>query len=428
MRKIGNIIASFTGNVSNTNSVENTAVKNLNVKENSFKECLNIKSKSVKNDDSKEVDSTIKNTSKTKNSKDKKVVEEKVENKEVDNKEDEVIEELMSLLLNTEVNVEGKYEKIINENELFTKDTKTMLIDFVSSYNSTEIGNNEVVKEGKKETFMADIMELLKSDSSIDEKTLKNLLESVKESSSEIESPKELINFIKTNIDKESNTDNNEILEIKTTVTDTIKKENRSTSFDAKNSEASSEEKSQEGLDKEDTFLTSLIEENTDVKNEGTLVQVPKMVFEPLKDVKESAPLITNKTNMIEDVIKSVKYMRDESVKEIVLKVVPRSLGEVVISLSMDKGVMKANVTTNNADTYNLLAAKIEEMNRILDEFKVESFDLTYMNNSQYGEKNKEGNEKNNFQRSNGSSFISVDDDVIEEISDETYSNIDMLA
>ena len=217
-------------------------------------------------------------------------------------------------------------------------------------------------------------------------------------------------------------------MEIKTTVTDTIKKENRSTSFDAKNSEASSEEKSQEGLDKEDTFLTSLIEENTDVKNEGTLVQVPKMVFEPLKDVKESAPLITNKTNMIEDVIKSVKYMRDESVKEIVLKVVPRSLGEVVISLSMDKGVMKANVTTNNADTYNLLAVKIEEMNRILDEFKVESFDLTYMNNSQYGEKNKEGNEKNNFQRSNGSSFISVDDDVIEEISDETYSNIDMLA
>uniref|UniRef100_UPI0025CEA424 hypothetical protein n=1 Tax=uncultured Clostridium sp. TaxID=59620 RepID=UPI0025CEA424 len=67
MRKIGNIIASFTGNVSNTNSVENTAVKNLNVKENSFKECLNIISKSVKNDDSKEVDSTIKNTLNTKN-------------------------------------------------------------------------------------------------------------------------------------------------------------------------------------------------------------------------------------------------------------------------------------------------------------------------------------------------------------------------
>ena len=304
-----------------------------------------------------------------------------------------------------------------------------MMLDLVSAYNSTEINNDKIIIEGNNESSLADIMELLKSDSSIDKEMLDSILESVKRSSSsDLESPKEILNYIKTNIIKETNTDNSEIVENKTTLINSIDESENNIDLNTQHNETSSEGKNQEESNKEDTFLTSLIEGNDNVKSEGNLMQVPKMVFEPLKDIKEAAPALTNKTNIVEDIIKSVKYIRDESVKEVVLKVVPRRLGEVVISLSMDKGIMKANVTTNNAETYNLLATKIEEMNKILNEFKVESFDLTYMNNSEYGENKKQGNDKNKFQGNNKSSFISIEDDVIEETNDEIYSNIDMLA
>lgn len=437
MRKIGNIIASFTGTINNINSVEKSTGKDLNVKSNnSFKECLDTKNESIKkennneNDYSVESSDSIDDTVKIKEDKGKDSIEDKlskVESEKSDSKEYDAIEELLLMLLNGEINDNYNYEKVISENEFLSEEIKTMMLDLVSAYNSTEINNDKIIIEGNNESSLADIMELLKSDSSIDKEMLDSILESVKRSSSsDLESPKEILNYIKTNIIKETNTDNSEIVENKTTLINSIDENN--IDLNTQHNESSSEGKNQEESNKEDTFLTSLIEGNDNVKSEGNLMQVPKMVFEPLKDIKEAAPALTNKTNIVEDIIKSVKYIRDESVKEVVLKVVPRSLGEVVISLSMDKGVMKANVTTNNAETYNLLATKIEEMNKILNEFKVESFDLTYMNNSEYGENKKQGNDKNKFQGNNKSSFISIEDDVIEETNDEIYSNIDMLA
>ena len=437
MRKIGNIIASFTGTINNINSVEKSTGKDLNVKSNnSFKECLDTKNESIKkennneNDYSVESSDSIDDTVKIKEDKGKDSIEDKlskVESEKSDSKEYDAIEELLLMLLNGEINDNYNYEKVISENEFLSEEIKTMMLDLVSAYNSTEINNDKIIIEGNNESSLADIMELLKSDSSIDKEMLDSILESVKRSSSsDLESPKEILNYIKTNIIKETNTDNSEIVENKTTLINSIDENN--IDLNTQHNESSSEGKNQEESNKEDTFLTSLIEGNDNVKSEGNLMQVPKMVFEPLKDIKEAAPALTNKTNIVEDIIKSVKYIRDESVKEVVLKVVPRRLGEVVISLSMDKGIMKANVTTNNAETYNLLATKIEEMNKILNEFKVESFDLTYMNNSEYGENKKQGNDKNKFQGNNKSSFISIEDDVIEETNDEIYSNIDMLA
>lgn len=439
MRKIGNIIASFTGTINNINSVEKSTGKDLNVKSNnSFKECLDTKNESIKKENNKENDysvessDSIDDTVKIKEDKGKDSIEDKlskVESEKSDSKGYDVIEELLLMLLNGEVSDNYDYEKVISENEFLSEEIKTMMLDLVSAYNSTEINNDKIIIESKNESYITDIMELLKNDSSIDKEVLDSILESVKRnSSSELESPKEILNYIKANVIKETSTDNNEILENKTTLINSIDESENNIDLNTQHNETSSEGKNQEEPNKEDTFLTSLIEGNDNVKSEGNLMQVPKMVFEPLKDIKEAAPALTNKTNIVEDIIKSVKYIRDESVKEVVLKVVPRSLGEVVISLSMDKGIMKANVTTNNAETYNLLATKIEEMNKILNEFKVESFDLTYMNNSEYGENKKQGNDKNKFQGNHKSSFISIEDDVIEETNDEIYSNIDMLA
>ncbi|CDM68798.1 putative flagellar hook-length control protein [Clostridium bornimense] len=435
MRKIGNSIASFIDTINNMNSAEKSTGRDINIKSsNSFKECLDTKNKSIKNENSKEKDFFVKNsntiddTAKIKKDDGKNSIEDKpskVDSEESDSKEYDAIEELLLMLLNGKINDNYDYEKVISENEFLSEEVKTMILDLFSMYNSTE-NNDKTLIEGKSESSIADIMKLLKNDSSVDKEALDSILESVKRNSSEVESPKEILNYIKANVIKETNTDNNDILENKTTLINSIDENN--IDLNSENNETSSESKNQEQTNKEDTFLTSLIEGNDNVKSEGNLMQVPKMVFEPLKDVKESAPALTNKTNIVEDIIKSVKYIRDESVKEIVLKVVPRNLGEVVISLSMDKGVMKANVATNNAETYSLLATKIEEMNKILNEFKVESFDLTYMNNSEYGEKNKEGNDQNSFQGNGKSSFISIEDDVIEETSDEIYSNIDMLA
>jgi len=58
---------------------------------------------------------------------------------------------------------------------------------------------------------------------------------------------------------------------------------------------------------------------------------------------------------MEQDIVKNVKFMTMNDMKELTLKVVPKELGEISIKLIMESGIMKAKIQAVNKDTYNLI-------------------------------------------------------------------------
>ncbi len=98
--------------------------------------------------------------------------------------------------------------------------------------------------------------------------------------------------------------------------------------------------------------------------------------------VEVEAPININKNNLVNDFIKSVKYMEQNNVREMTVKVKPQELGEVVIRLTVENGLMKANITANNKEAYNLLNSKLQDLNNSLGngDIKIQNFTVDIYN------------------------------------------------
>ncbi|WP_027624829.1 flagellar hook-length control protein FliK [Clostridium lundense] len=133
--------------------------------------------------------------------------------------------------------------------------------------------------------------------------------------------------------------------------------------------------------------------------------------------------LVVNKDTIVSDVIKAVKYMDINNSKNLIVKINPKELGEIVINVTMENGKMKANITANNKEAFNLLNANISDINDKLQNsnIKIQNFSLSLYEDTTFfkdkeqrgqGSRNNRGNENKN----------NVIDDV-EEVSENNISN-----
>ncbi|GFZ30965.1 flagellar hook-length control protein [Clostridium zeae] len=75
---------------------------------------------------------------------------------------------------------------------------------------------------------------------------------------------------------------------------------------------------------------------------------------------------VINKNTMINDIVKSIKYMEKLDVKELTLKTNPGNLGEITIKLTLDTNTMKATLTANTKEAYGLLNDNLKELQKSL--------------------------------------------------------------
>lgn len=135
--------------------------------------------------------------------------------------------------------------------------------------------------------------------------------------------------------------------------------------------------------------------------------------------------IIVNKNNFVNDMIKSVKFMEINNMKEMTVKIMPKELGEVVIKLTMENGLMKANITAQNKEAYSLLNSNLKELNdKLGGEIKIQNFTIDIYN----GDTTFFSNEKNRQQNGQSTgkskdSTILINDDDIQNI--EHTKNID---
>lgn len=135
------------------------------------------------------------------------------------------------------------------------------------------------------------------------------------------------------------------------------------------------------------TMFSSIL---NNIKNDNILV--------PEKD------MFISKDNMVKDIIKTVKYMEINNVKNMTVKIMPKELGEVVIKITMESGVMKANLVVNNKEAYNIINSNLSDINGKLSnqDIKIQNFTIDIYKDSTFFS-NESGRDSSEHQKNNNS-------------------------
>lgn len=170
-------------------------------------------------------------------------------------------------------------------------------------------------------------------------------------------------------------------------------------------SNASKDNKFSGNSSSEEKFLNNLLGEDKDEMKISKAVNFMNQ-FETVKALdttKVQTPnLLIDKNNFGADVIKTIKFMEINNIKDLTVKMNPKELGEITIKLTMESGVMKANISAQNKETYNLLNQHIQDISDKLKnmDINIQSLDINIYEDSTFF--SKDSNEKNSSGSQNG--------------------------
>ncbi|MBN1037811.1 flagellar hook-length control protein FliK [Clostridium botulinum] len=196
------------------------------------------------------------------------------------------------------------------------------------------------------------------------------------------------------------------------------------------------EEKVPTSTSDEDDFLNKLLNNNKDdsVLNKINLLSSRNEINS--NDVAVPTESVTiNKATMGDDLIKNVKLMITNSMKELTVKINPKDLGQVTISLIQENGIMKANIKANSKETFELLSQNLVEMKKAIGEQNIKVADVnvelyqedtTFFKDEGFGRGLAKENQKQNSNNGEASEIdsIELEDDVTEDLN----SNLDFFA
>jgi len=159
----------------------------------------------------------------------------------------------------------------------------------------------------------------------------------------------------------------------------------------------------------EEKFLNNLIGTDKDEVKISKAVSFMNQ-FESTKTMdtpKVQMPnLVIDKSNLGADIIKTIKFMEVNNTKELTVKMSPKELGEITVKITMESGIMKASISAQNKDTYNLLSGNIQDISDKLKnmDIKIQSLDINIYEDPTFF--NKDSNEKNSNGRQNNASKL----------------------
>lgn len=381
------------------------------------------------------------------------------------NEEDcEVIEELMALIMGV--------NEIINKdlkplNEIINKDLKSLIeessLDFSINETNKELinrlfvavesGNELIGKNNLQELINSlKIIESVEKNNFLGNTDVKDILgklveelEKVNlalENTSSLKGNKEIRNEIKKfiesgkyiiedlsqiNIPK----DNSLFLEgyntleggefIVTSKEDEITNKKAETSFNDKengNKEFSAAEKEELVLNK--ILGHEIKEQNLFIPN-----KILAMNSENIGELKETI----NIKSFSVDTVKTIKYMVNNSIKELVVKVNPGNLGDVTIKISMAGNEVKANISTASKELYNYINS--DEIKNMLNQenIKVSEVNISlYQEDTTFFKEGSEFNGRGNNEKErtfNREGFSALEEGIVEEVKD--LSSLDII-
>lgn len=135
-------------------------------------------------------------------------------------------------------------------------------------------------------------------------------------------------------------------------------------------------------LSKEEALLEKLTKTG---EGEEKLTRVNNFIsilnnnIDNINSSKIEEPLVMTKSNINNDVIKALTYMDQNGIKDLTVKIYPRELGQVTISVVMEQGALKAMIKANSKEAVDILAAGLGEINDKISSqnIKIESVNIS---------------------------------------------------
>ncbi|WP_346877474.1 MULTISPECIES: flagellar hook-length control protein FliK [unclassified Clostridium] len=154
-------------------------------------------------------------------------------------------------------------------------------------------------------------------------------------------------------------------------------------------------------------------------------------------EVSSEKPIAITKSDLNNDVIKALSYMDKNGVKDLTVKIYPKELGEISISVSMEQGALKAMIKATSKETVEMLALGLKDINEKLNgnNIKIQSVDIGlyeedttyYAHGNNQGKAYENGGQRGSENGRQGSEVNIVEEDVIPEANVKASNEIDLL-
>ncbi|EHJ01479.1 flagellar hook-length control protein [Clostridium sp. DL-VIII] len=296
--------------------------------------------------------------------------------------------------------------------------------------------------------IMSKIMELLKEDSVKDnldtdslksiQKLLGNLSSSLSgNNSNETKETKSNLKNLMSEISNMLNDKQGQTKKILTLEEMLNKNHSQNSNEDSSKNTSGEATKDNKAASKEDKFLNSLLDDKKDDSLNKINLFASRNSIVQNQGVENVRGLSVNKATFVDDLIRDVKFMSSNSLKELTVKVNPGNLGEITIKLVQEDGLMKAELKANSKETTALLSQNIADIKKQLSEQNIKMADVninlyqedtTFFTDQGFGRQLSEEQSKNN-NRTNG---MNEEDATIDEISTadnaENDNNLDFFA
>lgn len=144
-------------------------------------------------------------------------------------------------------------------------------------------------------------------------------------------------------------------------------------------------------------------------------------------------PMYISKGTFNEDLVKAIKFMDLNGVKDLSVKIYPKELGEVFISVTMEQGALKATIKATNKDAVDMLNLGLKDINEklTLNNSKVQSIDIglysqdtTYFSNDNFNEQQQQQFRQSNKGSNSDQSSIIEEEILIKPSKDDSEINL----
>jgi len=432
----------YTSEVYKTDNSK-TVSKTEKTQSEDFKDVLSSKSSSKKYEDVQEVDNTknkvdSEDTSKIDELKEK--LNELEESSKAEDKDDieDILKQLLILLdkfgIKDDLKLEGLNEKLGSEN----------LKNILQGINEENKASNNL------NSLMEKLIELMKKDSikdGLDTDSLKSIDKILSNLSSKLaddntEAGKTIKGNIKNLMSEISNIldnkQNGKILTLEDMLNKNYSQDSKDNSLENENNKnAASENSKSKEASKEDKFLNSLLDDNKDGSSNKINLFASRTQFNQNQNVDTVRGLTINKATFADDLIKDVKFMSTNAVKELTVKVNPGDIGEITIKLIQEDGVMKANLKANSKEATALLAQNLADIKKQLNEQNIKITDVnvelyqedtTFFKEQGFAGQSSEEQRKSGNSSSSSVNYTAISEDDLTDNVAVNNSNIELFA
>ncbi len=431
MNSINTNIVEVLQNQSRPSSNNNNTIKTKESKVSDFEKVLKKVSEPVKN--------------KTNSLEDKDFVKEELL-EDIEEGKDNGHKDIIAILLNmfsamendknTSINVEGLIENIEGIDNSTLDLLKTLLknVEDLTELldNKALIKDNNPLKdillklmsvEGEDKDFNLEVNKLIKELTEALPKLEDISKAGIASDNSKVETFKDLNSTLIAAREVKDNTESDKVsVEIKPE--DKIVAKEDKIAIENENGKNTSNGDLKKSLSSEEKLLEKLIGE----KEDGKLTKVNQFMNAfnnskiSMEEVKNVDKLLINKVTFSEDIVKSIRFMELNNIKDLTVKINPKHLGEVIINLTMEQEAMRAQLKASNKDTVALLNANLKDITEKLNEnIKIQQVEVAiYNDDTTYFS----SNERENRQGFNGEQSKSKVSAVTEEIELEKETSI----